>query len=450
MLAQIRNQYMGSVLAGDELDNYFYTVCSQWYQSLQTYVLEGDEAQPWPTPETEPEVVAELNGGSFEAPAAVIRGTPYGQNIYNIFVFAEGVGASDAATANAPAAGVETGAEIDAGPAVAEGQWQAEVDQWGGSYQAWAQSLAAFQADVRAQLDARPEELRGLIGRDGFLFFRGDMEYLLSGDLRDQPEGGNPWPAIMDFHKQLQARDIELLLVVIPTKAEVYPEKLSEHAPGGAMPYVAPYCRKLLSELAGEGVHVVDLLPEFVARRDTGDEPLYMPQDTHWTNSGLQLAAQIIARHVLALPGWAQMPSTPERYRTQGATCTRMGDICDMLTDAEKATRPPMKLQALQVIEAGGEFYADDPDSPLVMLGDSFTGVFHFEDCQHAGLSAHLARQLGAPIDLIMAQGSGPRIRGRLARRGHDAIEAKKIIIWTMVSRDLYQYWAPWDLIELP
>jgi hypothetical protein len=54
------------------------------------------------------------------------------------------------------------------------------------------------------------------------------------------------------------------------------------------------------------------------------------------------------------------------------------------------------------------------------------------------------------PVDLIMAQGSGPRIRGQLARRGHDAIAAKKLVIWTVVSRDLYNYWAPWDLIRLP
>lgn len=84
------------------------------------------------------------------------------------------------------------------------------------------------------------------------------------------------------------------------------------------------------------------------------------------------------------------------------------------------------------------------------MLGDSFTGVFHFEDCRHAGLSAHLANELGMPVDLIMAQGSGPRIRGQLARRGHDEIERKKLVIWTMVSRDLYDYWAPWGLVKLP
>jgi hypothetical protein len=84
------------------------------------------------------------------------------------------------------------------------------------------------------------------------------------------------------------------------------------------------------------------------------------------------------------------------------------------------------------------------------MLGDSFTGVFHLEDCKHAGLSAHVARELGMPVDLIMAQGSGPRIRGQLARRGHDAVSAKKLVIWTVAARDLYNYWAPWDLIKVP
>ncbi len=451
VLARISDDYLARALTADELDAYFYHLCSQWYQALQTYLLDAAETHPWPGPDTEPEVVTALGGTSFAAPAAVIRGVPYGEAIYNVFVFADGI--AQAATAmgeGAAAAATGQGGEAQAGALPAQGQWQEELAQWGGSWQAWSDSLAEFQADVGGRLEARPAELRGFIGREGFLFFRGDLEYLLSGDLRDQPEPKNPWPAIIDFHRQLQARGIDLLLVVIPTKAEVYPEKLSEHAPADAVPYVAPYCRKLLMELAAEGVPIVDLLPAFVAERDTGDELLYMPQDTHWTNRGVRLAARIIADQVRARPWYAEMATTPGRYATRPATCTRLGDIVDMLTDAEKGGWRPMTLEALQVTDADGALYADDPASSIVMLGDSFTGVFHFEDCRHAGLSAHLARELGMPIDLIMAQGSGPRIRGQLARRGHDAIEAKRLVIWTLVSRDLYDYWAPWDLIRLP
>jgi len=306
--------------------------------------------------------------------------------------------------------------------------------------------LTAFQADVRRQLDARPEQLKGLIGSDGFLFFRGDLEYLLSGNLRDQPDERDPYPAIVDFKDQLAARGIDFLLVVIPTKAEIYPEKLSTDAP--AMPAViAPWCAKLMSDLQAAGVQTVDLLPTFMAQRDAS---VYMPQDTHWTPRGAELAAALIAERARQFPWYEATRGAGVAYSTRETSFTRMGDICGMLTDAERLPFRPLQLTARQVVAPDGALYLDDPASPIVMLGDSFTGVFHFEDCKHAGVSAHLARELSMPVDLIMAQGSGPRIRGQLARRGHDAIASKKLVIWTVVARDLYNYWAPWKIIPLP
>jgi len=272
----------------------------------------------------------------------------------------------------------------------------------------------------------------------------------VSGDLRDQPDGRDPYPAIIDFNQQLKARGIDLLLVVIPTKAEVFPEKVSDKAPAGAKPYVAPYCRKLLGELAAAGVEIVDLLPTFIEQRGAGDDLLYMPQDTHWAPRGVELAARLIAERVRQYPWYESLRPQQVQYSVKQVNFTRLGDICEMLTDQEKLAYRPLRLTAQQVVAPGGTLYVDDPDSPIVMLGDSFTGVFHFEDCQHAGLSAHLAKDLSLPVDLIMAQGSGPRIRGQLARRGHDAIEAKKLVIWTVVARDLYNYWAPWEIIKLP
>jgi len=448
--AAVTDDYIGRVLSSDEVGDYFYALCSEWYQSLQTYLLEGEEAQPWPNAETAPAAAAEVSGQVLEAPTAVIRGVPYGQPIYNVFVV---VGANEQALApvaetTQPALQAEGPGEGTAAPE--GGSWGAELERWGGSWEAWTGALKRFRTDVRGLLQDIPADLSGMAGRDGWLFFRGDLMYLLSGDLRDQPDGKNPWPAIIDFRDQLQARDVDLLLVVIPTKAEVYPEKLSQYASGADGPWVAPYCRKLLSELDEAGVQVVDLLPAFMAERDQAEEPLYMPQDTHWTNRGVRLAAELIARRVGEYPWLAQAGAQPDRWGVRAATCTRLGDIVGMLPEAQRASYRPMQLEAQQVANAAGELYEDDQASPIVMLGDSFTGVFHFEDCKHAGLSAHLARDLGLPIDLIMAQGSGPRIRGQLARRGPDGLEGKRLVIWTMVSRDLYDYWADWDLIRLP
>ena len=454
VLEQIRGDYMTTSLARDEIEQFFFELASDWYQSLATVALEPDEMRPWPGQDTEPDVKSLLGGKRFENAFVVLRGKPYGQTIYNVFVLAhEGV------SAPAPAPGKPGLRRIGrGGRSPAQGSsspvfhqaLQAELERWGGSWAAWLGLLKPFQSDVRAQLAARPAELNGLIGREGFLFFRRDLEYVVSGDLREQKDGRDPYPAIIEFHKQLQARNIDLLLVPIPTKAEVYPDRVSAAGPSDGQPYVAPYGRKLLGELSEAGVPIVDLLPALLKQRSASDELLYMPQDTHWTNRGLRLAAQVIAGRVKQYPWYASMKAAGVDYSTKQVTCTRQGDICDMLTNKEKLAYRPMSLEAQQVVGPGGKLYEDSPDSPLVMLGDSFTGVFHFEDCGHAGLSAHLAKELGVPIDLIMAQGSGPRIRGRLARRGHDAIEAKRLVIWTVVTRDLYNYWAPWKPIRLP
>lgn len=435
LLAEIRGDYLSKPLTTEEMETYFFELASDWYQSLMTETLEPETTRPWPNAHTEPEIVEALGGKSFASPFVVMKGKPYGEVIYNVFLLAE------AGAGEVPQQG-------QVGPP--SNVWEAELQAWGGSWEAWCGLLADFHADVRQQLDTRPTELRGLIGKDGFLFFRGDLDYLVSGDLRDQPDGRDPYPAIVDFNQQLKARGIDLLLVLIPTKAEVFPEKVSDEAPTGAKPYVAPYCRKLLGELAAAGVEIVDLLPTFVEQRGGGDELLYMSQDTHWTPRGVKLAAKLIGERVRQYSWYEALEAQQVEYSVKDITFTRLGDICEMLTDQEKLMCRPLRLTAQQIVAPDGTLYTDDPESPIVMLGDSFTGVFHFEDCQHAGLSAHLAKELSLPIDLIMAQGSGPRIRGQLARRGHDAIEAKKLMIWTVVARDLYNYWAPWEIIKLP
>ncbi|MGI5817124.1 MAG: alginate O-acetyltransferase AlgX-related protein [Armatimonadota bacterium] len=448
LLELIVDDYCGRPLTADEIESYFYALCSEWYPSLQTYLLEGDEARPWPSARTDPAAAVEAAGQVISAPTAVIRGQPYGEAVYNVFV----VAAAGAAAAPAgPASSRVSVAEPSEALAPGDGRaWQAELARWGGSWEEWHHSLRRFQLDVRGLLQDVPADLSGLEGRDDWLFFRGDLNYLLSRDLREQPDGKNPWPAIIDFRDQLQARGVDLLLVVIPAKPEVYPDRLSQHAPGADGPWVTPYCRKLLSELDEAGVQIVDLLPVFMAERDSPEGPLYMTQDTHWTNRGARLAASLIARRIREYPWLAEVGARPDGWGVRPADFTRLGDIVPMLPEARRAAYRPMQLSAQQVVDPAGEPYTDDQSSPIVMLGDSFTGVFHFEDCRHAGVSAHLARELGLPIDLIMAQGSGPRIRAQLARRGENGLKGKRLVIWTMVSRDLYQYWADWDLITLP
>lgn len=332
-------------------------------------------------------------------------------------------------------------------------RWKKELQQAGGSWEAWEEEVSPFLQGVRSALEARPEQIAGIIGTDGWLFFRRSLEVLVSGNLRDQEGDKNPFPAIVEYHKQLKSRGVDMLFCPIPVKAAVFPEKISSNPPEGKDLYVNVYTRRLMMDLAEAGVECVDLLPLFRQQRNypaDPDSPYYMKQDTHWSHPCMRDAAHLFAERIKAYPWYRDVAAGRIEYSTREATCKRRGDIVNMLPDRERLKYPPMELKAQQVVKPDGSFYQDDESSPIILLGDSYAGVFHFEDCKHGGLSAHIALETGIPVDLILSQGMGPNVRGNLARRGEGALKGKRLVIWTLSERDLFNFHRGWKLIPVP
>ena len=127
---------------------------------------------------------------------------------------------------------------------------------------------------------------------------------------------------------------------------------------------------------------------------------------------------------------------------------TRYGDLHSRLPQAEQRKYTPETLVAHQVLGPDQQPYDDDPESPIVLLGDSFTAVYELMDAEHAGVSAHIARAVGYPLDLVMSYGGGPNVRQKLLRRGWDSLSSKRLVIWMMTARDLYDYWEDWEPLE--
>jgi hypothetical protein len=71
--------------------------------------------------------------------------------------------------------------------------------------------------------------------------------------------------------------------------------------------------------------------------------------------------------------------------------------------------------------------------------------VYELMDCEHAGVSAHISREIGYPVDLVMSYGGGPNVRQKLLRRGEAALGTKKLVVWMMTARDLYDFWEGWQ-----
>jgi alginate O-acetyltransferase complex protein AlgJ len=451
VLAFVSGDYTTKPLSPAEIKTWANQLSGYWYPSYNTDLV--PPGARFPSDTTEADVKAELRGRAFDGPTIVVRGKPQGKPTYDVFIV-KGQGTTAAAKGSAPAAP----ALPKTRPSPRPGPVLAAIDKelattGGGSWNKWAASVAPFGALVRGVLGQTPASVKGIAGTNGFLFFRNSLEYVVGGDLEKQAPGKNPLPVIVDFKKQLEARGVDFLFVPVPTKDEIFPEEIDGRGKGFAGRVVNPWERKLLADLGAAGVETIDLLPPFLAAREPDKverELVFQHQDTHWTDRGLRLAARLIAARIKEYPWYAAAAARARvALHAKETTFTQAGDLRSRLPAAEQRKYKQEKLVAHQVMRADGTPYDDDPDSPIVVLGDSFTGVYELMAPEHAGVSAHLALDLALPVDLVMSYGGGPNVRQKLLRRGAEALATKKLVVWIMTARDLFNYFEDWKPLEL-
>ncbi len=261
-----------------------------------------------------------------------------------------------------------------------------------------------------------------LIGREGWLFYKPDVRYLV------EPEGTeDPYPAILDFRDQLARQGTKLLLMPVPGKPSIYPEKLTSRAQGKR---IRSRTLGLMRRLQQAGVQTVDLFNAFGELRET---PLYLRSDTHWSPQAAEAAAEIVAARARTL-GISEGGVT---YQTRNVSVERSGDIAKMMQAPSTEV-----VQASQVVG-----YKDDPLSPVLVLGDSFLRIYQTDEPKSAGFIAHLAKALRMPVATIVNDGGASTlVRQELARRP-ELLHGKKLVIWEFVERDIRFGTEGWKLV---
>ncbi|HEX2661111.1 MAG TPA: hypothetical protein VHU40_22680, partial [Polyangia bacterium] len=384
----VRSTYEGAVLTPAEVKGWAHQLASYWYPSYNTDLV--PPSPEWPAADTEPYIRQELGSLKLTAPTVVMRGKPLGKAAYNVFVVDQGdAGAAPATTAASAALQLPKSTPTPSTDAVTKAV-KAELAAHGGSWSAWSAEVAPLQTALKGRLTGGPAGAKAFAGSDGFLFFRQSVAYATGGDLGKQKRDRNPVPAISAFRKLLARHGVDLLFVPVPTKVEIYPDKAASTPDKNAGldrfvgKVVNPFERKFLLDLAAEGVETLDLLPALLAERAharANDTPLYQAQDTHWTSRGLELGTKLVAERIKRYPWYAGIAAHRRAYTTKDAPFSRHGDLHARLPEADKARYQPESLTGHQVLNPGGEPYDDDADSPIVLLGDSFTGVYQLMDC---------------------------------------------------------------------
>ena len=322
------------------------------------------------------------------------------------------------------------------------------------STELFIQSLAEKAAEAETQ------KTTVISGKEGWLFFAPELRHLSVGRFwgdgarqvsrASNPEFTNPLPAILDFKAQLDSVGITLIFVPIPAKATIYPEMISEH--NTVTTRTDEHHQKFYNILREHGVNVLDLTPLFLQNRFTDAGPVYCKQDTHWSGQGCVLAADAIAK-AIGTPSWAaEIPEynknhdTPQsghkpvldngQNRAKAPIVKKIeitGDLWKELGDQN------LRKEQLRLTYVGENIGASWRGSPVVLLGDSHSLVFHAGGDMHAqgaGLPDHLAYRLGFPVDVVAVRGSGATPSRLSLFRRRDKMKGKRVVVWCFSVRE--------------
>jgi SGNH hydrolase-like domain, acetyltransferase AlgX len=283
-------------------------------------------------------------------------------------------------------------------------------------------------------------------GVDGWLFLKEELQHLAAGkfwgeaaanaSLAKEKSIADPFKAITTYNKLLAERGITLFLMPVPPKALIYPDKLAKGLlPGSGAEAQALY-KAFYGELAGAGVKVIDLLPKLVANRDKAQ--LYCRTDSHFSGAGLELFAAAAAEAVQK-EGWYQGVAKKEFAATK-LPLKINGDLRQMAGGT--GIEEEIELQVFAA-KADGKQLEGDPNSPVILLGDSHTLVFQAGGDLHAkgaGLFDHLSAKLGFAVDLLGVRGSGvtpARIKlFQRAKQDPNYLAGKKALVWCFAARE--------------
>lgn len=117
-----------------------------------------------------------------------------------------------------------------------------------------------------------------LIGRDGWLYYRGTMHDYLGRELMSQRELFDAAHNLRLMQNYVQSRNCTFLFAIVPNKNSIYPEHMPANYKNGSN----TNAQMLIPLLERDGIQAICLTDALRAARDT----VYFERDTHWNGLG--------------------------------------------------------------------------------------------------------------------------------------------------------------------
>jgi hypothetical protein len=274
---------------------------------------------------------------------------------------------------------------------------QAECEKAsGGDWERWQRETAPHRVALKARIDHPkpfdPSREPWLDGRPRVLEAKDDfplvevqpdkgLDYLYDGDRLDQFRRDR---AVVAASRWLRQRGIDLIFLPVPKMTEVYAEHFVDNCPQDGI--VGSQVRRSVFELLDNDVEVVDGLPLYRPERDPDPEYIYNAADTHWGPRAMRIMAREVAARVQRYQFGAEARAVPPIVKTTPApfdiqlvpSSVKEGDLPRMDGWAYLTAKQRERVEVVQartiehVTLPDGSEPRDDPNSPVLLIGNSF------------------------------------------------------------------------------
>ena len=345
---------------------------------------------------------------------------------------------------------------------------------------------------------------KAYLGKDRWLFYRPAIDYLIGTGFLDRKKliarsmSGTEWQpapqpdpmiAIFQLQKQLAARGIQLIVMPVPVKPMIHPEKFSNRYEHYNKVLQNPSFRKLKLELENpelffkryeEFLRSYRRVPVEKARRswywqfvealaelEEAKEDIlksrvllfdigldlaekkkntgmvqFLETDTHWRPETMRWAAIKLKDFIESNIKLSEKNHI--RYTRTSKKISNLGDIALMMKlPSDQKIFKQQEIDYYQVTR-GNHLWRPDMTAEILLLGDSFSNVYSLNEMgwgEAGGFAEQLSYELKKPVDAIIRNDNGAyATREMLSQElasGKDRLAGKKIVVWQFAVREL-------------
>lgn len=314
-------------------------------------------------------------------------------------------------------------------------------------------SSARVQKPVNRMRARLGLDANDVVRRNGELYYHPDIAHVAGRNFleghganrhvvlkQDGPRSRetSPLPAILQFHRDLRSRGIELVLLPTPSKAMfAAPERAPMHNEGYA---------EFLTAMERHNIRVFDLAPLFADFQQSGNR-LFLKSDSHWTAETMRMSSILLSAF---LQREGLVPEVrQETFPAFTGRVTNSGDLARLL-EVAGADEWTEAVEIHPLRQTKDTPWEPDRTSPVLLLGDSFTNIFSLAEMEwghSAGLAESLSRVLGFSVDRLSQNADGAFASRRALQNDLARLRGKTVVVWQFAARELS--FGDWRVLPL-